>query len=64
MDKWGERRKAKNVHLVIDMMVQAIPAPVDNDGNILDNVDGEGYIRAWLKALDKDPTNYDALKDL
>jgi len=53
VDKWGERRKAKDVHLVIDMMVQAIPAPVDNNGNILDNDDNQGYIRAWVKALDK-----------
>ena len=42
-----------DVHLVIDMMVQAIPAPVDNNGNILDNGDKQGYIRAWVKALDK-----------
>ena len=61
-DKWGVRRKAKNVHLVMDLMVQAIPAPVDNDGNILDNEDNEGYIRAWVKALDK--SGYDDLLDL
>lgn len=53
VDKWGVRRKAKNVHLVIDMMVQAIPAPVDKDGKVLDNDDNQGYIRAWVKALDK-----------
>lgn len=52
-DKWGTRRKAGNVHLVMDLMVQAIPAPVDKDGNILDNDDDEGYIRAWVKALGK-----------
>lgn len=57
VDKWGVRRKAKNVHLVIDMMVQAIPAPVDNNGNILDNDDNQGYIRAWVKALDKTSPN-------
>ena len=57
VDKWGVRRKAKDVHLVIDMMVQAIPAPVDNNGNILDNDDHEGYIRAWVKALDKTGPN-------
>ncbi len=61
-DKWGIRRKARNVHLVIDLMVQAIPAPVDENGNVLDNEDGEGYIRAWLKALDK--TEYSDLLDL
>jgi hypothetical protein len=43
-------------------MVQAIPAPVDENGNVLDNEDGEGYIRAWLDALDK--TDYDDLLDL
>lgn len=57
VDKWGVRRKAKDVHLVIDMMVQAIPAPVDNNGNILDNTDNQGYIRAWVKALDKTGPN-------
>ena len=57
VDKWGVRRKAKNVHLVIDMIVQAIPAPVDNNGNILDNDDNQGYIRAWVKALDKTSPN-------
>lgn len=57
VDKWGVRRKAKDVHLVIDMMVQAIPASVDKDGNILDNTDGKGYIRAWVKALDKTSPN-------
>ncbi len=63
-DQWGTRRKARNVHLVIDLMVQAIPAPVDENGNVLDNEDGEGYIRAWLRALDKAETDYDALLDL
>lgn len=65
-DKWGTRRKARNVHLVIDLMVQAIPAPVDENGNVLDNEDGEGYIRAWLEALDFAPTaaNYSKLLDL
>ena len=61
-DKWGVRRKAKNVHLIMDLMVQAIPAPVDENGNVLDNGDGEGYIRAWLKALGKD--EYEDLLDL
>jgi len=61
-DQWGTRRKARNVHLIIDLMVQAIPAPVDENGNVLDNEDGEGYIRAWLDALDK--TDYDDLLDL
>lgn len=66
VDKWGTRRKATNVHLVMDLMVQAIPAPVDKDGNVLDNTDNEGYIRAWLEALGFEPTeaNYSKLLDL
>lgn len=62
VDKWGVRRKARNVHLVIDLMVQAIPAPVDENGRVLDNEDGKGYIRAWLDALGK--TDPDDLLDL
>lgn len=64
VDKWGERRKARNVHLVIDMMVQAVPAPVDENGKVLDNDDNEGYIRAWLEAYDQEKTNYGYLLDL
>lgn len=66
VDKSGVRRKARNVHLVLDLMVQAIPAPVDENGNVLDNDDDEGYIRAWLEALDFEPTeaNYKKLLDL
>ncbi len=56
-DKWGVRRKAKNVHLVMDLMVQAIPAPVDENGNVIDNDDNQGYIRAWVKALGKTSPN-------
>ena len=65
-DVTGTRRKAKDVHLVMDLMVQAIPAPVDENGNVLDNADNKGYIRAWLEALDFDPTeaNYSKLLDL
>ena len=47
VDAWGTRRKAKDVHLVMDLMVQAIPAEVDENGNVLDD-----YITAWVKALD------------
>ena len=63
-DVSGTRRKARNVHLVIDMMAQAVPAPVDENGNVLDNEDGEGYIRAWLEAYDQPKTNYEYLLDL
>ncbi len=65
-DVSGTRRKAKDVHLIMDLMVQAIPAPVDENGQVLDNTDGYGYIRAWLEALDFEPTeaNYSKLLDL
>ena len=56
-DKWGIRQKAGNVHLEMDLMVQAIPAPVDKDGNVIGNENGDGYIKAWVEALglkDKD----------
>ena len=47
-DKWGVRRKAKDVHLIMDVMVQAIPAETDINGNITDN-----YIDAWVRELGK-----------
>ena len=56
-DKWGVRRKAGNVHLIMDVMVQAIPAETDINGNVTDN-----YIDAWVKALGK--SSADALLDL
>ena len=49
VDKWGVRRKAGHVHLIMDVMCQAIPASTDINGNITDN-----YIDAWVKALGKD----------
>lgn len=61
-DKWGVRHKAGNVHLEMDLAVQAIPAPVDNDGNVIDNDDNQGYIRAWVNALGLD--SKDDLLDL
>ena len=48
---WGIRQKAGNVHLEMDLMVQAIPAPVDKDGNVIGNENGDGYINAWVEAL-------------
>lgn len=51
-DKWGERRKAVNVHLIMDVIVQAIPASTDKDGNVTDN-----YIDAWVAALGKNSPN-------
>ena len=58
VDVTGTRRKAKDVHLVIDLMVQAIPAEVDENGNVLDD-----YITAWVNALD-DVDEPDDLLDL
>ena len=45
-DLWGTRRKAGNVHLEMDLAVQAIPAPTDAAGNIT-----EDYETAWKNAL-------------
>ena len=56
-DQWGVRRKAGNVHLIMDVMVQSIPAETDINGNITDN-----YIDAWVKALGK--TKKEDLLDL
>ena len=53
-DLLGVRHAAGNVHLLMDLMVQAIPAPVDEDGNVLDNEDNKGYLRAWVDALGLD----------
>ena len=46
-DNWGERRLAKDVHLVIDIAVQAIQAPIDEEtGQPL-----KTYLQAWTDAL-------------
>ena len=46
-DNWGERRLAKNVHLVIDIAVQAIQAPIDEKtGQPIGT-----YLDAWTAAL-------------
>jgi hypothetical protein len=47
-DQWGVRRKAGEVHLIMDVIVQAIPAATDAAGNITDD-----YISAWVRELDK-----------
>ena len=52
VDQWGVRRKAGNVHLIMDVLVQAIPAETNADGEVTDN-----YIDAWVKALDKSSPN-------
>lgn len=51
-DQWGTRRKAGNVHLIMDVIVQAIPAATDPAGNITDN-----YIDAWVRELGKNSPN-------
>ena len=59
-DLWGIRRQAQNVHLEMDLMVEAIEAPTDAEGNLLypdgkpigDNTDG--YMKAWAAALGLD----------
>ena len=46
-DNWGERRLAKDVHLVIDISVQAIQAPIDEQtGEPIGT-----YLDAWTAAL-------------
>lgn len=56
-DQWGTRRKAGDVHLIMDVIVQAIPAATDADGNITDD-----YLTAWVRELDK--SSADDLLDL
>ena len=51
-DRWGTRRKAGDVHLIMDLIVQAIPAATDADGNITDD-----YISAWVRELGKNSPN-------
>ena len=61
-DLWGTRRLAQDVHLVMDLMVEAIEAPIDAEGNLVypqTNEDGTpiapaqltGYKKAWAQAL-------------
>ena len=45
-DNTGVRRLADNVHLVMDLMVQAIEAPIGNDGKPT-----KSYLEAWTEAL-------------
>lgn len=56
-DLQGIRRLAKNVHLEMDLMVEAIEAPTDAQGRLV-YPDGtligsatNGYIKAWVAAL-------------
>jgi len=77
-DLQGIRRKAQNVHLVMDLMVEAIEAPTNAAGKLIYADDGtlipgtnmteqaadpDGYIRAWVKALGlTGPAGLDDLK--
>lgn len=56
-DIQGIRRLAKNVHLEMDLMVEAIEAPTDAQGRLvypdgtLIGTNTDGYIKAWVVAL-------------
>ena len=50
-DLWGTRRKAKEVHLEMDIAVQAIAVPVNTDGT------EASYDAAWKAALNVDDLN-------
>lgn len=57
-DLQGIRRKAKDVHLEMDLMVEAIEAPTDAqgrlvypDGSLIPEGATDGYIKAWVAAL-------------
>lgn len=68
-DLWGIRRQAQNVHLEMDLMVEAIEAPTDAtgklvypDGSLIPEGATDGYIKAWVAALGL--TNASELDDL
>ena len=48
-DKWGTRRPALNVHLEMDLAVQAVECPVDANNNAT-----KTYLEAWTAALNPD----------
>lgn len=56
-DIQGIRRLAKNVHLEMDLMVEAIEAPTNAQGKLvypdgtLIGTNTDGYIKAWVAAL-------------
>ena len=45
-DAWGDRWPAHNVHLEMDVAVQAIEAELDADGNEVSD-----FLHAWADAL-------------
>ena len=57
-DVLGVRHAAGNVHLIMDLMVQSIEAPLDKDGK-----ETSDYMHAWAAALGYG-TNVSALDDL
>lgn len=57
-DVLGVRHAAGNVHLLMDLMVQSIEAPMDKDGN-----ETSDYMHAWAAALGYG-TDVSALDDL
>ena len=48
-DRWGGRKAAGNVHLEMDLAVQAIEAPLDEDGN-----EASDFMTVWANALGKE----------
>lgn len=63
-DIFGTRHKANDVHLEMDLAVQAIEAPTDADGNVTKN-----YMEAWAIALgladeNDNPIDVSGLDDL
>ena len=58
-DKWGTRRPAKNVHLEMDLAVQAIECPVDKDGNPT-----KTYLEAWTDILNNPVSDKFNINDL
>ena len=57
-DVFGIRHAAGNVHLLMDLMVQSIEAPMNEDGTEVSD-----YMHEWAKALGYG-TNVAALDDL
>ena len=49
-DKWGTRRPVLNVHLEMDLAVQAIEAPMNADGKTA----AKTYLEAWTAVLNPD----------
>ena len=59
-DMWGTRRPVKNVHLEMDLAVQAIEAPMQADGV----TPSKTYLEAWTAALNPDNDSSFNINDL